>query len=135
MPVLDRIAASVGTGVSNEYATATLSVLKQDLELGLAIFADVLMNPEFREDRLNLEKAQLIEGIRRKNDDPHSIAFREFNKLLYGPKHPYGWEPTVESVGRISRQDLSRSTRTITIRTMWCSPSPATSAAPISSRV
>jgi zinc protease len=104
--VLDRIAASVSTGVSNEYATASLSVLKQDLDLGLAIFADVLMNPEFREERLKIDQAQLLEGIRRRNDDPHSIAFREFNKLLYGPKHPYGWEPTVESVSRLTRQDL-----------------------------
>jgi predicted Zn-dependent peptidase len=103
---LDQIAASVATSVSNEYATATLSVLKEDLDLGLSIFADVLMNPEFREERVSLEKAQLIEGIRRRNDDPHSIAFREFNKLLYGPKHPYGWEATVESVSGLTREDL-----------------------------
>jgi predicted Zn-dependent peptidase len=103
---LDRIAATVGTSVSSEYATASLSVLKDDLDLGLAIFADILMNPEFREERINLEKAQIIEGIRRRNDNPTAIAFREFNKLLYGPKHPYGWEPTVESVSRLTRQDL-----------------------------
>lgn len=103
---LDRIAASMATSVTNEYATATLSVLKGDLDTGLAIYADVLMNPAFREERVALEKARMIEGIRRRNDNPASIAFREFNKLLYGPESPFGREPTIESVERLTRQDL-----------------------------
>jgi zinc protease len=103
---LDQIAASVETSVSSEYATASLSVMKRDLDTGLAIFADVLMNPEFRQEQVDLQKAQAIEGIRRRNDDPNAVAFREFNKRLYGPDHPYGREPTIESVSALTRNDL-----------------------------
>jgi predicted Zn-dependent peptidase len=103
---LDQIAATVGTSVSNEYATATFSVLKGDLETGLAIFADVLMNPDFRQQQVDLQKAQILEGLRRRNDDPTQVARREFNKKLYGPDHPFGREPTMESVRRLTRDDL-----------------------------
>lgn len=103
---LDMIAASVDTSVSSEFATASMSVMKPDLDTGLAIFADVLMNPEFRQEKFDLEKAQAIEGIRRQNDEPPSIARREFFKKLYGPDSPWGRQATVESVTGITRDDL-----------------------------
>jgi predicted Zn-dependent peptidase len=103
---LDQIAASVGTSVTNEYATATFSVMKSDLDTGLAIFADVLMNPAFGQQQVDLEKAQMLEGLRRRNDDPQQLARREFFKKLYGADHPYGREPSVESVSKLTREDL-----------------------------
>jgi predicted Zn-dependent peptidase len=44
--------------------------------------------------------------IRRRQDQPQSIAGREFAKLLYGPTHPFARESSAESVSRISRDDL-----------------------------
>src|SRR5207249_3328121 len=47
-----------------------------------------------------------LEAIRRRPDSPAGIAGREFRKLLYGADHPLGRESTIETVSRITRDDL-----------------------------
>jgi predicted Zn-dependent peptidase len=55
---------------------------------------------------VELAKLQMIEGIRRRQDSPGSIVGREFLKQLYGPDHPSARESTIDSVKRITRDDL-----------------------------
>ena len=104
---LEQLAAVVSVGIGTESGGATLDVLKKDLPRGLRIFADILMTPAFDPSRLELAKLQTIEGIRRRQDLPQSIAGREFSKLLYGPGHPFARENTIESVSRITRDDVA----------------------------
>jgi predicted Zn-dependent peptidase len=103
---LEFLSASVETGISEESGTASLSVLAKDIDRGLAIFADVLMNPEFRQDKLDLAKAQTLDGIRRRYDNPGEIARWEFRKIVWGKESPWARRSTVESVSRITREDL-----------------------------
>lgn len=103
---LEFLAASVETGMSEESGTASLSVLSKDLDRGLDIFADVLMNPEFRQDKLDLARAQTLDAIRRRYDNPGEIARWEFRKIVWGKESPWARRSTVESVSRISREDL-----------------------------
>ncbi|HEX9741335.1 MAG TPA: pitrilysin family protein, partial [Nitrospiraceae bacterium] len=103
---LEQMAAMISTGIGTESGSAMLDILAKDLPRGLRLFADVLMTPAFDPARLELAKLQTIEGIRRRQDRPQSIAGREFAKMLYGPAHPYGRESTVESVSKITRDDL-----------------------------
>ena len=44
---LEFIAGSVEIGIGGESGTASMSVMKKDIDTGLKIFADVLMNPAF----------------------------------------------------------------------------------------
>ena len=104
---LERIAAGISFSIGEESGSATLDVLKKDLETGLRIFADLLRAPAFESERVELAKLQAIEGIRRRQDQPGSIAAREFAKLMYGPAHPYARESTVESITKITRDDLA----------------------------
>lgn len=103
---LEQMAAIVSTGIGTESGSAVLDVLAKDLPRGLRLFADVLMTPAFDPARVELAKLQTIEGIRRRQDRPQSIAGREFAKVLYGPDHPYARESTVGSVSKITREDL-----------------------------
>ena len=103
---LEFLAASVETSISEEEGTATMSVMKKDVDRGLQLFADVLEHPAFAEDRLAIAKNQLKEAIRRRNDLPSQLAGLEFAKLLYGPDHPLARIPTAETVDRITRDDL-----------------------------
>lgn len=104
---LERIAAGISFSIGEESGSATLDVLKKDLRTGLQIFADLLRTPAFETERVELAKLQAIEGIRRRQDQPGSIAAREFAKLIYGPTHPYARESTVESITKITRDDLA----------------------------
>jgi len=105
---LEFIAASVETSIGRESGSASLSVMKKDIDKGLKIFADVLMNPAFPEDKITMKKDEIIESIRRENDHPGQIAQREFRKIIYGDKHPYSRRASgnPETIKRITRDDL-----------------------------
>jgi predicted Zn-dependent peptidase len=54
---------------------------------------------------VELIKNNTRESIRRQNDDPKGIAGREIRRALYDG-HPLGRVPTLETVNRITRDDL-----------------------------
>ncbi|TAJ98485.1 MAG: insulinase family protein [Candidatus Manganitrophaceae bacterium] len=102
----DQLAIDLSAGIGADAGGAWLDVLKKDFDQGLALFADVLMNPVFEEEKLQIAKNNAIEMVRRRNDRPASIAGREFNKQIYGADNPYGREATEGTVRSISRADL-----------------------------
>src|SRR3989442_9153919 len=103
---LEFLAANVAIGIGSESGTASLDILKKDVEQGLAIFADMLRAPAFEPAKVELARRQALEAIRRRPDSPAGVAGREFRKLLYGADHPLGRESTIETVSRITREDL-----------------------------
>jgi zinc protease len=103
---LEQIAASVETGIGLNVGYASVSVLKENIDTGLSVLADVLMNPEFREDKIELAKMQHRSAIARRNDSPGRIAGREFSKLIYGPNSVYARHTEYSSINHITRDDL-----------------------------
>ena len=103
---LESMAASVEIGMSPEYGSVSLSSLAEDIEKGLEIFSDILQNPAFREEKLELRKQQAIEAIRRRNDNPIQLAWRNFSSTLYGKDHPFGWYSEIEHIESITVEDL-----------------------------
>ena len=104
--ILENLAASVEVGIGGDAGTASMSVLKEDLDTGLAILADVLMNPAFREDKIELEKVQHRSSIARRNDSARSITSREFRKLIHGADSPYARTTEYDTINSITRDDL-----------------------------
>ena len=105
---LEFMAASVETSIDRESGRASLSTLKKDIDKGLKIFADVIMNPAFSEDKIRMRKDEVIESIRRENDNPSQIAGREFRRIVYDSKHPYSRkvEGTLDSIEKTTRDDI-----------------------------
>ena len=104
--ILENLAASVETGIGDDSGSASVSVLKEDLDTGLSILADLLMNPAFREDKIDLEKVQHRSGISQRNDNPGAITRREFGKLIYGADSPYARTTEYDTINSITRDDL-----------------------------
>jgi len=102
---LEFLAASVEVSGGNLSTYISMNCLKKDLDKVLSIFADLVMNPVFPEDKIEMKRNTMLEDIRRRNDQPMRVARREFSKLIYGD-HPYGWETTEASVNAITRDDL-----------------------------
>jgi len=102
---IDFLGGTLSFFVSDRTSTLSLSVLSKDLDEGLGIFFDVLMNPEFREDALKLGKGRLIEQLRQVNDQPGGVLSREYARLIYGD-HPLTWEPTRKTYEGIAGADL-----------------------------
>mgnify|MGYP000176750474 CR=1 FL=1 len=103
---LENIAATVETGIGRNSGYANVSVLKEDIDKGLEILADILMNPAFPQDKIDLAKLQQRTSIARRNDEIMEIANREFNCLIYGKTHPYARYPEYVTIDAISRADL-----------------------------
>jgi zinc protease len=103
---LENIAGSVEAGMDETSASMSFSGLKETADQVLAVFKDVLTNPEFRQDKLDLTLLQYRSAIARRNDDAGDIPSRELTRILYGPDTPYGWQPEYEHLARITRQDL-----------------------------
>jgi len=102
---LEFLAASIEIYGGNLSTTVYFNCMKKDLSRVLEIFADLVMNPAFPEDKVELKRKTMLEDIRRKNDQPRAISRREYFKLIY-KDHPYGWENTTSSVNAITRGDL-----------------------------
>lgn len=103
---LENIAASVESGASENQATVSFSGLKENVDEIMAAFKDVLMQPEFREDKLDLLKNQFRSAIARRNDEAESIASRESERIVYGRDTVFGRIMEYENVDAIARQDL-----------------------------
>jgi len=70
------------------------------------MFLDLLHNPEFRADKLELAKQQAYTGIARRNDEVSSIVGREAAALAYGKDSPYAREQQYATVFAVQREDL-----------------------------
>ncbi len=103
---LENMAASVESSMDENSATVSFSGLKENTAQLLAIFKDVLANPEFRQDKLDLALTQTRSAIARRNDEAGSIPQRELLAILYGRDTPYGWQVEYEHLARIHREDL-----------------------------
>ena len=103
---LETLAATVETSIGQTSGNIRVSVLKEDFDKALAILADILTNPAFRDDKINLAKIMQKSMISRRNDDISSITYREFNRLMYGKDSPYARQTEYASIDAITRQDL-----------------------------
>lgn len=104
--LLESIAASVETSIGRTSGSASMSVLKDDVETGLEVLADVLMHPVFDQDKIDLAKVQRRSAIARRNDNVNAIAGREFNKLIYGAESVYARHTEYATIDNIIRDDL-----------------------------
>ncbi|MHB8835736.1 MAG: M16 family metallopeptidase [Candidatus Methylomirabilia bacterium] len=102
---LESLGAGLETGIGRQAGTASLSVLAPDLAVGIELLAEVLRAPVFDPAEVERVKRRKIEEIRRSNDEPDAVAFREFRAAVYGDD-PRGRQSTPEMVAALTREDL-----------------------------
>jgi zinc protease len=104
--ILEQRAAAVETNIGEATGNASFQALSEDLEMVFGLFAEVLREPVFAQEKLDLAKTQARGSIARRNDDPDEIASREFQKLIYGKESPYARTMEYVTLDKVSRQDL-----------------------------
>lgn len=104
--LLENRAASIETGIGFTSGSASMSVLKEDFDRLAPVLVDLLVNPAFPEDKIELAKTQTKTSISRRNDNNQQIGFREFQRLIYGENSVYGRNTEYETVNNITREDL-----------------------------
>ncbi len=88
------------------------SFLSDYFEEGLSLFAEVVLHPSFSPEELEKVRPELLAAIARQEDEPLSVALKEFYRLLFSP-HPYGLnvlgDPKV--IQAITSEDLYKAYR------------------------
>jgi zinc protease len=103
---LEQRAAKVESGGDIDSTSLSFSCLKEDFDDVFRVFEDVLKNPEFRAEKIEIAQKGMYDGISRRNDDPSQIAGREAEKLVYGANNPYARVAEYATVAAVTRQDL-----------------------------
>lgn len=104
--LLEMRAARVEAAPGEDSTSLGWSSLKEDFDRVLPVVLDLLQNPEFRQDKLDLAKQQLLSLILRRNDEAGEIAQREATRIAYGRDNPYARVPEYYTVAAITRDDL-----------------------------
>ncbi|MFQ5350148.1 MAG: M16 family metallopeptidase, partial [Thermoanaerobaculia bacterium] len=107
---LDALGAEISTGSSLDQSFVYLRALKANLAPSLTLLADVVLNPSFPEEMVEINKQRRLASIEQEKANPFGAVLRVAPKLLYGAGHAYanplsgaGFETTV---GGMTREDL-----------------------------
>lgn len=105
-----RLGIQFGTGSGFDNSNISLNATSEKLDAGLALMADVVINPTFPQEELDRQKQIYLGNIQQEASQPFTVAFKSFFRELYGPDHPYG-QPytgsgTEESISAITRADI-----------------------------
>jgi len=86
---VQALGGSVGGSVSREFATFNGAFLASDMEAGLELLADAVINPLFGEDVLQRIKPQVLSGIISERGNPATLADQHLWAVAFGA-YPYG---------------------------------------------
>ena len=97
--LLDNIASNIDSAIGDSLGTFSFTGLKENAPATLQLFKEMLTQPGFRQDKVELAKTQLRAGISHRNDSSKVIAHREFATLIYGKDAAFGWQPEYDTIG------------------------------------
>ncbi|HUL16269.1 MAG TPA: pitrilysin family protein [Terriglobales bacterium] len=86
---LDYIGGSFDAGAGSDFTYLSAEFLTKDLNKGLDLFSDALLEPTFPQGEVDKLLAQSIDGVKASKDDPDSVLGAYYNGYLFG-KNPYG---------------------------------------------
>ena len=121
---LSGLGAELTSGANLDFSVVGLSALKENLDESLAIYADVILNPEFAPAELERLKRLQLAAIQQEKNTPQDIALRVLPRLLYGDGHAYSLpmtgSGTAAAVAALDRGDL------VAYHDTWFKPNNAT---------
>ncbi|MDD2885660.1 MAG: pitrilysin family protein [Dechloromonas sp.] len=104
---LADLGARLGGGADHDRASLSLRSLSSPeiREPALSILRDILRSPRFAPEIVAREQARSATSLKDALTRPDTIASRAFWASLY-PQHPYGRQPTPDSINALQRDDL-----------------------------
>ena len=102
----DFLAAQIGSSMGDTQGGASLNCLADNLDDSLKLFIEMLREPRFQEDRLKLAKDQILQDMKKRNDESADIENREFSVLVYGEDHVTNRFSTEASISSLTSADL-----------------------------
>jgi zinc protease len=104
---LEFLAANLTSNLGETQGGVSLNILSKRAEEGMGLLMEVLTQPAFAQDRLDLAKKNLRQSMERRNDDSTSIERQQLGYLLRGEAYYTNHQPTAASLDAITREDLA----------------------------
>jgi zinc protease len=104
---IDFIGGDLSSGAGDDYASASLRVLKKDITTGLELLSDILLHPSFPESELERKRQETLGELVAQEDEPGEVADKAFDNIVFGP-NPYHRpvEGTPQTLPAIHREDV-----------------------------
>ena len=105
--LLESSGASLAINCGPRTYTIQGTCLAEDLPMILGLMKEILDEPSFPEDQVEIHRQRVLSAYELHLHDPESMADERFDKLLFGD-HPYGRPElgTIEETNSITRDDL-----------------------------
>lgn len=87
---LELLGATLRTGAYADYAHASLTTLRKNLDPAIALWGDVVARPRFLPEEWRRVHDLWSNDLRQKLKDPNALAAQTELKVVFGPAHPYG---------------------------------------------
>ena len=99
--------ASLSAAAGQDTSSFTIRGLADTMPAMLALLSDIVRNPTFPQEEIDLLKANTAQGLQAQLASPQYVANRSFRQALFGP-HPYARTgPTLETVKNIDRASIA----------------------------
>jgi zinc protease len=109
--VINRELAKMGTVIESsggyDFSVLAMRCVRQHFGRSWEIFSDIVLNPLFEPQEVDLFKDQLVNALRQENDLADYVVALESNRLLFR-SHPYSNSPTgtIESVTSLTAEKV-----------------------------
>ena len=105
-----QIGATLGAGSSSDSSAVSVAALRSNADAAFALLADVALRPAFAPAEIERLRNERLTSLLQQRDDARSLATRVFNRVVYGPEHPYGYTEigTEAALKALTREDLER---------------------------
>ncbi|RDC65205.1 M16 family metallopeptidase [Adhaeribacter pallidiroseus] len=103
---LDEEIDYIGANLEPSANGFSASGLKKHVGKLMELAADVVLNPNFKQEELDKIKKQTVSNLANSQADPNFVQSVVRSTLLYGKDHPFGEVPTEQSVNNITLADI-----------------------------
>ncbi len=105
--LLDFMGAQLKIGTDDDSLWFEAWCLKRHFPAMLDIAADLIRNPAFPPEKVELARVRELETVRRRWDQPSSAANLLFRQTVYGKDSPWGKLGRVAEIRRITAADMA----------------------------
>ncbi len=104
---VESVGARLSADTSTDYFLMSLKTVSTDFADILSLASQLLTEPTFPLEEVELERKITIQGIRSQQEQPFSVAFDQLRQTMY-QDHPYAFSTlgTEETISQVSRSDI-----------------------------
>ncbi|MDQ1317824.1 MAG: zinc protease, partial [Candidatus Poribacteria bacterium] len=104
---MESIGGAISPISGNNSFGVSVSVLKRDIDKGLNMLSDVIMNPSFDPKEMEKKRKEILAGIKQQDDDPFNLAAKLCRQTLF-KTNPYRFQMigSADTINSMKQEDL-----------------------------